>query len=70
MKIYCNFYFDGMTLTFVYFLSHESASGYYRISVYFLAKVVCDLIPMRLVPITAFSAIVYFMTGIIHSYHL
>ncbi|KAJ7372885.1 hypothetical protein OS493_016812 [Desmophyllum pertusum] len=43
---------------------HESASGYYRISVYFLAKVVCDLIPMRLVPITAFSAIVYFMTGL------
>jgi len=43
---------------------HESASGYYRISVYFLAKVVCDLIPLRLVPITAFSAIVYFMTGL------
>lgn len=43
---------------------HESASGYYRISAYFLAKVVCDIIPLRLVPITAFSAIVYFMTGL------
>jgi len=43
---------------------HESASGYYRISVYFLAKVICDLIPLRLVPIAGFSAIVYFMTGL------
>ncbi|XP_068691282.1 broad substrate specificity ATP-binding cassette transporter ABCG2-like [Montipora foliosa] len=43
---------------------HESASGYYRISVYFLAKVFCDLIPLRLVPASIFSAVVYFMTGL------
>ncbi|KAK3753327.1 hypothetical protein QZH41_015278, partial [Actinostola sp. cb2023] len=42
---------------------HESAGGYYQVSVYFLAKVLCDLLPMRLIPITAFSAIVYFMVG-------
>ncbi|XP_068752637.1 broad substrate specificity ATP-binding cassette transporter ABCG2-like isoform X1 [Montipora capricornis] len=43
---------------------HESASGYYRISVYFLAKVFCDLIPLRLVPASIFSVVVYFMTGL------
>ncbi|XP_068750941.1 broad substrate specificity ATP-binding cassette transporter ABCG2-like [Montipora capricornis] len=42
---------------------HESASGYYRISVYFLAKIFCDLIPIRLLPASIFSVIVYFMTG-------
>ncbi|XP_031559327.1 broad substrate specificity ATP-binding cassette transporter ABCG2-like isoform X2 [Actinia tenebrosa] len=42
---------------------HESAGGYYRVSVYFLAKVLCDIIPMRLFPTAAFSAIVYFMIG-------
>lgn len=43
---------------------HECASGYYRISVYFLAKVLCDVIPLRLVPITVFSLIAYFMIGL------
>ncbi|XP_048579774.1 broad substrate specificity ATP-binding cassette transporter ABCG2 [Nematostella vectensis] len=42
---------------------HESAGGYYRVSAYFLAKVLCDIIPMRLIPISGFSAIVYFMIG-------
>lgn len=45
---------------------HECASGYYRISVYFLAKVLCDVIPLRLVPITVFSLIAYFMIGLDH----
>ncbi|XP_068738261.1 broad substrate specificity ATP-binding cassette transporter ABCG2-like [Montipora capricornis] len=43
---------------------HESASGYYRISVYFLAKVFCDLTSPRLVPASIFSVVVYFMTGL------
>ncbi|KAK2560544.1 Broad substrate specificity ATP-binding cassette transporter ABCG2, partial [Acropora cervicornis] len=43
---------------------HECASGYYRISVYFLAKVLCDVIPLRIVPITVFSLIAYFMIGL------
>lgn len=42
---------------------HESASGYYRVSVYFLALVFADLIPNRLIPNILFSTIIYFMTG-------
>lgn len=42
---------------------HESASGYYRVSVYFLALVFADLIPNRVIPNIVFSSIVYFMMG-------
>jgi ATP-binding cassette, subfamily G (WHITE), member 2 len=43
---------------------HESASGFYRVSAYFFAKVFCDLVPMRLVPLSAFCVITYFMIGL------
>ena len=42
---------------------HESASGFYRVSTYFLAKVFCDIIPMRVVPLCVYSLIIYFMAG-------
>ena len=42
---------------------HENTSGFYRVSAYFLSTVICDVIPMRLVPTTVFAAIVYFMIG-------
>ncbi|XP_064387241.1 broad substrate specificity ATP-binding cassette transporter ABCG2-like [Halichondria panicea] len=42
---------------------HESSSGYYRVSVYFLSKSVTDLMIMRMIPLTVFSAITYFMIG-------
>ena len=42
---------------------HENASGYYHVSTYFIAKLVCDLIPLRLIPSIFFSSIVYFMIG-------
>jgi ATP-binding cassette subfamily G (WHITE) protein 2 len=42
---------------------HESVSGYYAVSSYFLAKVVCDMIPLRIIPVAAFSAICYYMIG-------
>uniref|UniRef100_H2Z7L7 ABC transporter domain-containing protein n=1 Tax=Ciona savignyi TaxID=51511 RepID=H2Z7L7_CIOSA len=42
---------------------HESASGYYRVSVYFIAQIIADLIPNRLIPNTFFSVIIYFMIG-------
>jgi ATP-binding cassette subfamily G (WHITE) protein 2 len=42
---------------------HENASGFYRVSAFFLAKVFCDLIPLRIIPIAVFSVIVYFMIG-------
>ncbi|XP_041364634.1 broad substrate specificity ATP-binding cassette transporter ABCG2-like [Gigantopelta aegis] len=42
---------------------HENASGFYRVSAFFLAKVICDVVPMRLIPVVCFSTIVYWMVG-------
>jgi len=43
---------------------HESASGYYRASVYFISRVFVDLIPNRLIPILVQASFMYFMTGL------
>ncbi|XP_043535167.1 broad substrate specificity ATP-binding cassette transporter ABCG2-like [Chiloscyllium plagiosum] len=43
---------------------HEKASGYYRTSVYFLSKILADVIPNRIVPVLAFAAVAYFMMGL------
>ncbi|KAM9817768.1 broad substrate specificity ATP-binding cassette transporter ABCG2b isoform X2 [Syngnathus typhle] len=43
---------------------HENSSGYYRTSVYFLSKILADLIPNRMIPIFIFSAIAYYMMGL------
>ncbi|CAL1529862.1 unnamed protein product [Lymnaea stagnalis] len=43
---------------------HENVSGFYRVSAYFLAKVFCDVIPLRMIPAVIFSCIVYFMLGL------
>uniref|UniRef100_A0A1I8G170 Broad substrate specificity ATP-binding cassette transporter ABCG2 n=1 Tax=Macrostomum lignano TaxID=282301 RepID=A0A1I8G170_9PLAT len=40
---------------------HESSSGFYRISVYFLAKIFCDMLPIKTLPVLLFMPIVYFM---------
>ncbi|NXY34008.1 ABCG2 protein, partial [Pomatorhinus ruficollis] len=42
---------------------HEYISGYYRISAYFIAKLMADLIPIRTLPSIIFTCIVYFMLG-------
>ncbi|CAF0981444.1 unnamed protein product [Rotaria sordida] len=42
---------------------HEYASGYYRVSIFFLSKLVFDLIPMRIIPSFIFSIITYPMNG-------
>jgi ATP-binding cassette subfamily G (WHITE) protein 2 len=42
---------------------HENASGFYRVSVYFLAKIICDIIPLRFIPLCFFCVIAYFMIG-------
>lgn len=47
--------------------SHENSSGYYRTSVYFLSKIIADLIPNRIIPIFVFSAIAYYMMGNSHT---
>ena len=41
--------------------SHENASGYYRVSVFFFSQVVTDLIAKRIAPVLLFSVITYFM---------
>lgn len=43
---------------------HENVSGFYRVSAFFFATVLCDVVPMRLLPTCAFSAIVYYMLGL------
>ena len=50
-----------MTLQYTY--SHQSARGYYRVSAFFLTKVFCDLLPMRIIPVIFYSAISYWMLG-------
>lgn len=42
---------------------HENASGYYHVSTYFMAKLLCDVVPLRLIPSILFSIISYFMIG-------
>ncbi|KAK3089010.1 hypothetical protein FSP39_000105 [Pinctada imbricata] len=42
---------------------HENVSGFYRVSAYFIAKICCDVLPMRLFPVTIFSVITFFMIG-------
>ncbi|XP_065903807.1 broad substrate specificity ATP-binding cassette transporter ABCG2-like [Dysidea avara] len=42
---------------------HENSSGYYRVSSYFLSKVIGDLIPLRIIPIPLFSCLAYWMIG-------
>ncbi|XP_078080437.1 broad substrate specificity ATP-binding cassette transporter ABCG2-like [Mustelus asterias] len=42
---------------------HEYISGYYRISAYFLATIIGDLLPIRTLPAVVFSCITYWMVG-------
>ncbi|XP_038629693.1 broad substrate specificity ATP-binding cassette transporter ABCG2-like isoform X1 [Scyliorhinus canicula] len=42
---------------------HEYISGYYRISAYFLATIIGDLLPIRTLPAIVFSCITYWMVG-------
>ncbi|XP_030643909.1 ATP-binding cassette sub-family G member 2-like [Chanos chanos] len=42
---------------------HEYTSGYYRVSVYFLSKILSDIITLRTIPAIVFTCVVYFMIG-------
>ncbi|CAL8400675.1 unnamed protein product [Boreogadus saida] len=42
---------------------HEYISGYYRVSVYFLSKVLSDIFVLRTIPAAIFSVVSYFMIG-------
>lgn len=43
---------------------HEKASGYYHTSSYYVSKLLCDMIPVRVVPTIIFATTVYFMAGL------
>nr|XP_033933344.1 broad substrate specificity ATP-binding cassette transporter ABCG2-like [Pseudochaenichthys georgianus] len=43
---------------------HEYISGYYRVSVYFLCKMLSDIIALRMIPAIVFSCVSYFMIGL------
>ncbi|VDL57817.1 unnamed protein product, partial [Hymenolepis diminuta] len=47
---------------------HERACGFYRTSVYFLAKLLCEAMPIKLGPILFFFPILYAMTGLRKSF--
>ncbi|KAI7789230.1 ATP-binding cassette sub-family G member 2, partial [Triplophysa rosa] len=40
---------------------HEYISGYYRVSVYFLSKILSDIITLRTIPAVIFSCVAYWM---------
>uniref|UniRef100_A0A4W6BTF5 ATP-binding cassette, sub-family G (WHITE), member 2a n=1 Tax=Lates calcarifer TaxID=8187 RepID=A0A4W6BTF5_LATCA len=43
---------------------HEYISGYYRLSVYFLSKILSDIITLRTIPAIVFTCVAYFMIGL------
>ncbi|XP_016309189.1 ATP-binding cassette sub-family G member 2-like, partial [Sinocyclocheilus anshuiensis] len=45
-------------------LRHEYISGYYRVSVYFLSKILSDILTLRTIPAIIFSCVTYFMIGL------
>lgn len=52
-----------MNCIFLFVLSHEYISGYYRLSVYFLSKILSDILMLRTIPAVVFSCVAYFMIG-------
>ncbi|XP_066527286.1 broad substrate specificity ATP-binding cassette transporter ABCG2 isoform X2 [Hoplias malabaricus] len=42
---------------------HEYVSGYYRVSVYFLSKILSDILTLRTFPSIIFSCVAYWMIG-------
>uniref|UniRef100_A0A669AXJ0 ATP-binding cassette, sub-family G (WHITE), member 2a n=1 Tax=Oreochromis niloticus TaxID=8128 RepID=A0A669AXJ0_ORENI len=44
--------------------THEYISGYYRVSVYFLCKILSDIITLRTIPAIVFTCVAYFMVGL------
>ncbi|KAI9190098.1 FAD-dependent urate hydroxylase [Blastocladiella emersonii ATCC 22665] len=48
--------------------TRERANGYYSPLTYFLAKILCDMIPLRVVPPLLLGCIIYNMVGLVASY--
>ncbi|RXN08401.1 ATP-binding cassette sub-family G member 2-like protein [Labeo rohita] len=43
---------------------HEYISGYYRVSVYFLSKILSEVLFLRTIPVIIFSCVIYWMIGL------
>lgn len=43
--------------------SHENANGFYNTGAYFLAKIMMDIIPFRILTVFLYCPIAYFITG-------
>ncbi|KAI9224515.1 hypothetical protein BC828DRAFT_373293 [Blastocladiella britannica] len=48
--------------------TRERANGYYSPLTYYAAKVLCDLVPLRVIPPVLLACIVYPMVGLVSSY--
>ncbi|VDN13577.1 unnamed protein product [Dibothriocephalus latus] len=44
---------------------HEHSSGYYRVSAYFLSKLICDVVPTKALPVLVFMPITYWMAKLV-----
>ena len=42
---------------------HENANGFYNTGAYFLAKIIMDIIPFRILTVFLYCPIAYFITG-------
>lgn len=69
LPLSCCFLYECSTVILIchfqisYISSHQNVSGYYRVSSYFFAKVLCDLLPIRIIPVAMHITILYWMIG-------
>ena len=59
-----NIDFNEILFDFFFLLVQENVSGYYRTSTFFLTKLICDILPMRVLPSIIYSVLAYFLTGL------
>uniref|UniRef100_A0A3Q0KL31 Broad substrate specificity ATP-binding cassette transporter ABCG2 n=2 Tax=Schistosoma mansoni TaxID=6183 RepID=A0A3Q0KL31_SCHMA len=45
---------------------HETSTGFYRISAYFLSKILSDVLPIKVIPAFLCLSITYYLTGLRH----
>jgi ATP-binding cassette subfamily G (WHITE) protein 2 len=63
-QMYSNMSSVQLFITERVIFTHECANGFYRVSSYFIAKVLCEFIPVRLMPLCVMTIITYFMMGL------
>ncbi|KAL3314466.1 hypothetical protein Ciccas_006910 [Cichlidogyrus casuarinus] len=50
------------------FFQNERTAGWYRVITYFFAKLICEILPTKVLPIICFLPITYFMVGLQKSF--